>query len=74
MSNTLPSTTHNALEQDFKPHQGDPVVEDDGGRKPVEIVGIGKPQSMGDQPSLQPVDLILVNQAYSSEWGDNTER
>lgn len=54
------------------PHQGDPVVEDDGGRKPVEIVGIGKPQSMSDEPTLQPIDLILVNQACSSEWRDNT--
>ena len=45
------------------PHQRDPVVKDDGGRKPLEIVGICKPQGMSDQPALQPIDLILVNQA-----------
>lgn len=38
----------------------------------MEIFGIGEPQSMSDQPTLQPIDLILVNQAYSSEWRDNT--
>ena len=51
------------------PHQGDPVVKDDGGRKPVEKVGIGIPQSMSDEPTLQPVDLVLVNEAYKSGWG-----
>lgn len=61
---------HSVAQYVSTPHQGDPVVKDDGGRKPVEIVGIGKPQSMSDQPTLQPVDLILVNQAC--EWGDNT--
>lgn len=43
------------------PHEGDPVVEDDGGRKPAEIVGVGKPQRVSDEPTLQAVDLILVN-------------
>lgn len=51
------------------PHQGDPVVEDDGGGKPVEKVGIGIPQSMSDEPTLQSIDLVLVNEAYKSGWG-----
>lgn len=45
------------------PQQGDPVVNDDSWRKPVEVLSIGKPQSMSDQPALQSVDLILVYQA-----------
>lgn len=38
----------------------------------MEMVGIGKPQSMSDEPTLQPIDLILVNQACSGEWRDST--
>lgn len=49
------------------PHEGNPVVEDDGGRKPVEMVGVGKPQSVRDEPTLQAVNLILVNEACRSK-------
>lgn len=45
------------------PQQGYPVVKDDGGRKPVEVIGVDQPKNMSDDPTLQPVDLILVNQA-----------
>lgn len=54
------------------PHQGDPVVKDDGGGEPVEMVGIGQPKCMSDEPALQPIDLILVNKACSSDWRHNT--
>lgn len=54
---------HGVAQNVTAPHQRDPVVEDDGGRKPVEIVSVGKPQGMSDQPTLQPIDLVLVNQA-----------
>lgn len=60
---------HRVAQYVCTPHQGDPVVEDDGGRKPVEIVCIGKPQSMSDEPALQPIDLVLVNQTCSNEGG-----
>lgn len=53
---------HGVAEQIGAPHQRDPVIEDDGGRKPVEVPGVGEPQGMRDQPALQPVDLILVNE------------
>lgn len=33
----------------------------------MEIVGIGNPKGMSDEPTLQPIDLILVNQACGSE-------
>lgn len=56
---------HSVAQYVGAPHQRDPVVKDDGGREPVEVVGVCKPQGMSDQPALQPVDLILVNQALS---------
>lgn len=56
---------HSVAQYVSAPHQGDPVIKDDGGRKPVEILGVGKPQSMSDEPALQPVDLILIDQTYS---------
>lgn len=52
---------HGVAQKVGAPHEGDPVVEDDGGRKPAEMVGVGKPQRMGDEPTLQAVNLILVN-------------
>lgn len=33
----------------------------------MEVVGVCKPQGMSYQPTLQPVDLILVNQALRIE-------
>lgn len=33
----------------------------------MEVVGVGKPQSMRDQPALQPIDLILVNKTWRAE-------
>lgn len=55
---------HSVAQYVGAPHQWDPVVEDDGGREPVEVLGVRIPQGMSDQPALQPIDLILVNQAY----------
>lgn len=37
------------------------------------MVGIGQPKGMSDEPALQPIDLILVNKACSSDQGHNTE-
>lgn len=36
------------------------------------MVGIGQPKGMSDEPALQPIDLILVNKACSSDWRHNT--
>lgn len=52
---------HGVAQNVGAPHEGKPVVEDDGGRKPVEMVGVGKPQRVSDEPALQAVNLILVN-------------
>lgn len=52
---------HRVAQNVGAPHEGKPVVEDDGGRKPVEMVGVGNPQSMSDEPTLQAVNLILVH-------------
>lgn len=54
---------HSIAQYVSAPQQGDPVVEYDRGRKPVEIMCVGKPQCMSDEPALQSIDLILVNQA-----------
>lgn len=40
----------------------------------MEMVGIGQPKGMSDEPALQPIDLILVNKACSSDWRHNTGR
>ena len=53
---------HQVAQDVGAPHQWDPVVEDDGGGEPVEVVCVGQPHSMGDEPALQTVDLILVDQ------------
>lgn len=50
------------------PHQGDPVVEDDSGREPVEVVGVGQPKSVSNHPTLQSIDLVLVHQACRQNY------
>lgn len=65
---------HSVAQDVSAPHQGDPVVEDDGGREPVEMLGVGVPQSVSDQPTLQPVDLVLVNQTCGAEQGADHRR
>lgn len=52
---------HRVAQDVGTPHKRNPVVKDDGGRKPVEMVGAGKPQRVSDEPTLQAIDLILVN-------------
>lgn len=36
----------------------------------MEIVGIGDPQDVSDQPTLQPVDLIFVDEAWGQGGND----
>ena len=52
---------HSVAQDVGAPQQRDPVVKDDGGGEPVEVLGIEEPQSMGDDPGLQAIDLIQVN-------------
>lgn len=43
------------------PQQRDPVVEDDGGGEPGEEVGVGEPEQVRDEPRLQAVDFVQVD-------------
>ena len=61
---------HQVAQDVGAPHQWDPVVEDDCGGEPVEIVGVGQPHGMGDEPALQTVDLILVDQTLRERDGE----
>lgn len=40
----------------------------------MEIIGVCKPQSMGDDPTLQAIDLILVNKTLGEEENKYTLR
>lgn len=52
---------HRVAQNVGAPHERNPVVENDGGVEPVEMVGVGEPQSVSDEPALEAVDFILVN-------------
>lgn len=52
---------HGVAQDVGAPQQRDPVVEDDGGREPAEEVGVGEPEQVRDEPRLQAVDLVLVD-------------
>lgn len=43
------------------PQQWYPVVEDDGGREPEQEVRVCKPQEVCDEPRLQAINFILVD-------------
>ena len=62
---------HQVAQDVGAPHQRDPVVKDDGGGEPVEVVCVGQPHGVGDEPALQAVDLILVDQTLTER---ETER
>lgn len=51
----------NHISQDIgTPQERNPIVKNDSRWEVVEIVGICKPKYMGNDPSLEPIDFILI--------------
>lgn len=49
------------------PQQRDPVVKDDGGGEEGKEVRVCKPEKVRDEPRLQAVDLILVDNSCGAK-------